>query len=215
MILLLTTAALAAEPDWAALSSSDWKHVAERSSDVGTVHVYRKEIGELTCLRGVAMTDLTPQELNAVVVDVPSATKWSSANLTASKLLSSSGTTIELYQYMDVPNWTLVADRYWVLRGVTSPVGDGGLRYRWERLPAQTAHPSAHADAMGRSSGAIEPPINWGEWSFVPKDGRVEVTYRGCADVGGSLPDSIQRLVATRTLPDTVADLVLEAQRRK
>lgn len=215
LVLLSVTSGIAGAPEWSSLSTtSGWKEVATRNSDSGEVTVYRKEIGELTCLQGVVLTDVKPQELVDVLVDVPSATRWSSAHLAVSQLLKSSGGTLEIYQYMDVPNWTLVADRFWVLSANITPF-EGGQRYRWERMPAQTAHPKIYEAAMARSSGAIEPPTNWGEWIFTPSGDKTEVRYRGCADVGGALPDGIQRWVATRTLPDSISDLVVEAKKRR
>jgi hypothetical protein len=89
-----------------------------------------------------------------------------------------------------------------------------GQRYRWEKLDAATAYPDVRTRALGISSGAIEPPATWGQWTFVRNAAGTVVNYRACADVGGSLPAGIRKWVATRTLPDTVADLVLEAQRR-
>ena len=106
-----------------------------------------------------------------------------------------------------------MSDRFWVLEGRPEPV-TGGLRFRWSRLDAATAYPAVLSKAQQTQSSVVEPPVNWGEWTFVAAEGGTQVAYRACADVGGSLPQNVQQWVATRTLPDTVADVVREAAKR-
>ena len=206
--------ALASEPQWDSLeTSAGWTSVSTRSSDIGPVQVYRKDIDGITCLQGVTTTPVSPQKLLDVVTDIPSSTRWSSATLAASDVVGRPGSRLHFYQYLDVPDWTLVADRYWVLEGRPEPVS-GGFRFRWNRLDAASAYPAVVAKAQAISSRVIEPPTNWGEWTFSATDGGTLVAYRACADVGGALPKDVQSWVATRTLPDTVADAVREAGRR-
>jgi hypothetical protein len=213
MLAFLMAAAVAGAPDWSALSSTEgWSAVGTRSSDFGPVVVTHKVIGGIDCLTGVVTVDVPPEKLLAVVEDVPAATKWSSASLRVSEVLGSADGATRFWQQIDVPNWTLVADRYWVLEGRSAPV-DSGVRYRWQRVPAST-FPAVVSRAEANEAGSIEPPTNWGEWVFRRATSGTEVHYRACADVGGSLPESVQRWVATRTLPDTVSDLVKEARRR-
>lgn len=207
--------AAAAEPRWDQLTTSTgWTSVATRTSDVGAVYVYHKEIDGIPCLTGVTSTDVAPATLLAVVLDVPSSLKWSSADLAVSELLTQAPTQIRFWQYIDIPNWTLVSDRFWVLEGQVSNVG-ASTKFRWNRVDAAATYPAVVEKAHARDSSAVEPPINWGEWTFTPVEGRTEVVYRACADVGGRIPESVQKWVATRTLPDTVADLVREGQRRR
>lgn len=206
--------AMASEPQWDSLeTSSGWTSVSTRASDIGPVQVYRKDIGGITCLQGVTTTQVSPEKLLEVVVDIPSSTRWSSATLTASDVVARPGSKLHFYQYLDVPNWTLVADRYWVLEGRPETV-TGGFRFRWNRIDAASTYPAVAAKAQAISSSVIEPPTNWGEWTFSATDGGTLVAYRACADVGGALPKDVQSWVATRTLPDTVADAVREAGRR-
>lgn len=108
----------------------------------------------------------------------------------------------------------MVYDRFWILEGTVVSSG-AERRFRWNRVPnAAATFPTVVQRAQAIESGAVEPPTNWGEWSFIPKGTATEVTYRACVDVGGKLPMSIQTWVAQRTLPDTVADLIREAKRR-
>lgn len=215
LVLVSMVAAFASgEPRWDQLdASSGWKEMSTRVSDVGPVKVFHKEIDGLPCLQGVLDTTVSPDKLIEVVVDIPGSLRWSSAGLSYSEVVARPSGALHFWQYLDVPNWTMVADRYWVLEGRPESYG-GGKRFRWHRLEAETAYPKVAERAHATSSSAIEPPTNWGEWLFLPTAEGTEVSYRACADVGGALPQSIQTWVATRTLPDTVADVVREAQRR-
>lgn len=214
MLTLVVMTAFAAEPRWDALATmSGWTEVATRASDVGPVTVFHKEIDGIPCLQGHLSTDVSPDQLLAVVMDIPGSLQWSTAGLAYSETIARPGGALHFWQYLDVPNWTLVADRYWVLEGRPESV-DGGKRFRWRRLEAEATYPAITAKARAKSSSVVEPPINWGEWVFRPNGSGTTVEYRACADVGGSLPQSIQSWVATRTLPDTVADVVREARKR-
>lgn len=207
-------AAWAVEPAYESLEASGWAEVAVRETELGVVKVLHKKVGEVDCLQGVTTTKVGIAALHGVVLDVASAPKWTENKLVMSDVLGGGGDQIDFAQMLDVPDWTLVADRYWVLRGTTLRGADGSVRFRWQRLDAGTAYPKVKEKALAYSSRAVEPPVNWGEWMFRPVGGSVEVAYRACSDVGGSLPTSIQRWVASRTLPDTVADMIREAAKR-
>ena len=212
---LLTSQASASEPDYGLFDQQEgWKTLTKKSTDVGEVKVVHRVLDKVNCLQGTTVAEIAPQALLDVLLDVPSATKWSSAGLSHSDLLASSDGKIELYQYIDIPGWTLVADRYWVLSADYGTTDAGLTRYRWNRLDGATHHPEAVKKAKGLASNAIEPPVNWGQWTFLPTDTGTRVTYAGCADAGGALSTTVQRWASTRTLPDTVADLVREAKRR-
>ncbi len=203
------TAALAAP--WGVLNNTDgWEDWGRKSSDVGDVAVRYKEIDGLRCIEGRTVVPEAPASLLRVAMDIESATRWSSQGLVASRTLVKSPDRVDYYQYLDVPNWTLVADRYWLLRGRVVREGAKTL-FRWERVE-DAAYADAHAEAKERSTSAIEPPVNWGEWMFNPTEAGTDVAYRACVDVGGSIPDGIAQWVAKRTLPGTIADLVLEAR---
>ncbi len=214
MWMMLWSVAFAGQPRYDLLASPDgWKDVAVRHSDQGDVAVYTKTIDGLPCLMGVTSVSVPADKLLAVAFDIPSSKRWSSAGLAISETLAhlpDGG--IDYFQYIDIPGWTMVYDRYWIMEGHTTSLGDA-RRFRWNRIDAATRYPAAVARAQAIESGAVEPPVSWGEWLFTPKNGLTEISYRNCVDVGGRLPMSIQTWVATRTMPDTVADLIREAKK--
>lgn len=208
--------ATAAEPAWGDLrASAGWATVSTKKSELGDVEVAHKLINDLPCLRGTATVTATPAELLSVAKDVKSSVDWTSADLTASDVLGKTDGAVDFYQYLDVPDWTLVADRYWVLRGTWSHTSGAELGFRWERIDRTSRYAEVHERVLAQNSRAVEPPINWGEWVFVPHGTGAKVHYYACADIGGSIPSGIQKLVATHTLPSTVEDLVREALRRR
>lgn len=201
-------------PTWADLAAApNWPEVGRRNSDVGEVVIRHQRFTDIDCIEGrtvVPEVDLTT--LVAVARDAESAMAWSTAGIVAAKVLADAGSYVDYYQYLDVPNWTLVADRYWILRGTVVKEPDTA-RFRWTRSPEDVGA-DARADALGRAENAIEPPRNVGEWVFQSTPEGTAVHYRACVDVGGSIPMWVQKFVATRTLPDTVTDLITEARRR-
>jgi hypothetical protein len=216
LVMALVGVASAGEPAWSELRAvSGWVALATRASEVGEVHVYTKKIDEVPCLKGSVAADVRPEELLAVVRDVAGSMAWTSADLTASDVLRQGSDSVDFFQYLDVPDWTMVADRYWILRANWGPAAGAGLGFWWHRIDRAVAYGEVHDRVLATNDRAVEPPINWGEWVFEPKGQGSLVHYVACADVGGSIPTSIQRFVATRTLPDTVTDLIREAQRRR
>jgi hypothetical protein len=214
LALALSFAVAHAEEPWAVLSSTDgWTEVADRSTDVGKVKVLHRKIGETHCLQGQTTSKLTPAQILAVAEDIDGTLKWSHAGLAASKTLRRTSDGIDFYQLLDIPDWTLVTDRFWVLHGKEEPLADGGRRFRWTRLDAHAAYPALH-EQLAASGRALEVPVNWGEWSLSPRGGATAVSYRVCTSVGGSVPEWLQKIAAQRTLPDTVADVLREATAR-
>lgn len=197
-----------------ALRSDDgWSAVHTRKRDAGDVEIWVKYLDGLPCLRGETTAEVDSAQMMAAVSDVPSALRWSSAGLTESRVVGRGDGWVEFHQYLDVPNWTLAADRYWILRGQWIPAPSGGGTYQWNKVP-DTVHADVRASVLKSNPKAIEPPVNFGAWSFTPENGKTRVRYEICTDTGGSLPTSLQRFIATRTLPDTLDDLLKEAQLR-
>ncbi len=116
-------------------------------------------------------------------------------------------------QVLDVPGWTMASDRYWVLRGERFTAG-AAVGYRWNRLDWQPVYPALVEELAQLAPKGVEPMTNWGRWSFVQGEAGTRATYELCSDAGGSLPAWLQRAAATRTLPDTMADVAREAARR-
>jgi len=206
---LLVSTLVFAAPSWSTLSpDAGWASLGSRSTSVGPVSVRRQFIDGVTCLEGRLIATVRPSQLLAVADDMVSAARWSSAGLAYSEELSRSEGRYVLFQYFDVPDWTLVSDRYWVLEGTVS---EG--RYRFRRLRAD-AYPEIQLRVAVRSRSAIEPPVNFGEWTFTPTPKGTQIRYANCADFGGAIPAGVQRWVSTQQLPAMMADFVTEASQR-
>src|SRR5689334_2193914 len=117
-VLVLLAAVAQAEESWNVLSSADtWPNVSQRSTDAGNVTSYHRKLGETHCLKGQTTSKLTPAQILVVAEDIEGSLKWSKAGLTVSKTLKRTGDGIEFYQLLDIPDWTMVTDRYWILKG--------------------------------------------------------------------------------------------------
>lgn len=203
--------------DWAALRSDDgWEPVATRTIDIGTVEVHRRDVGGMWCLRAVAYTRAAPDRLMAVLWDVAAAPRWSSNPLLASEVLVPGADRMVFWQHLDVPGWTMIHDRFWILGVDAVADGDGTRGFRWT-LEEVAAWPAVVARATGFDAGAMPPEVMWGEWLFAPAaagaPGPTRVVWRGCQDIGGNVPLWLQTWAGGRSLPAAVADLVHEAER--
>jgi hypothetical protein len=67
---------------------------------------------------------------------------------------------------------------------------------------------------LSAHSGAVEPPLNVGGWSFISKDAGLLVRYYICTNPGGSVPRSFQQIGTARTLPNNIRDLIIEGKNR-
>ena len=213
-LLLSFVAAASTPPTWSAIQSASWKQIATRSHDAaGEVVVYSASIQAIPCFMGEASVAVAAEVLQSVAVDIKSAIKWSSAGVTMSETLGSGANTIDYFQYLDVPGWTLASDRFWFLHGTAENSG-GTHTFRWERLIDGGSHGARFTTIKTENPGAVEPPLNVGGWEFKPVGSQTRVRYSVCSDVGGSLPQAVQSAATKKTLPDTVGDLVREAKKR-
>jgi hypothetical protein len=211
--LLLVAAASAADFD-ALLSDTGWEEVDRVDrKELGTAVVRVKTIEGGRCLQGDVTVDVPVDILLDVVTDIPAARRFSSEKLIAARELGREGGAVHYYQHLDVPNWTMAADRYWVLSGQQVTEGDR-TSFRWQRFDWRSRYPDLAVELDRDHPDAVEPVPNWGAWVFQPADGRTRARYYLCSDPGGSLPDWLQKAAATKTLPNTMADVVREAQRR-
>lgn len=209
---LTATGAKAADYD-ALVSDEGWKPLdTVHTGAAGDVQLDVKQL-ETPCLRASVTVDVPASILLDVVTDVPGAQRVTREKLVASQVLDQQGDRIEYYQHLDVPNWTLAADRYWVLRGERA-TGPDGPTFRWTRWDWRKDYPDLAARLDAEHPSAIEPGVNWGAWTFSDDHGKTEAQYHLCSDAGGSLPGWVQRAAATRTLPNTVEDVVKAAFRR-
>lgn len=213
MLVLLASFALAA-PTHGAMDSASWSEVTTRNhSDAGTVRVLSTKIDGVDCFRGEATVDVPGSKLLDVVADVAGAKRWSSAGVTQAEELARNGNTVEYYQYLDVPGWTMASDRFWFL---TADIASGGGTHtlKWSKLDQGGPHKATYEKVKADNSGAVEPPVNVGSWAFVDSDGGTKMTYSVCTDSGGSIPAAVQSAATKKTLPDTLGDVVREAKRR-
>ncbi|MCO4744215.1 MAG: hypothetical protein KC912_05465 [Proteobacteria bacterium] len=215
LLLLLTTPAFAGTPTWDAIKAvSSWDSVATRShSDGGQIGVFSATVADTACFKGTASTTAAPEKLLDVATDIESTPKWSSAGVSEAETLSEAGSSIEYYQYLDVPGWTMASDRFWFLSGTTHKA-DNLIEFSWKRLEDGGAHNARFTTVREANPSAIEPPTNVGGWRFSTTDGTTAIEYFICTDTGGSIPTVVQNAATKKTLPDTVGELIGEAKRR-
>lgn len=215
-LVFATSVAYADGPTWPAIkATTSWEHLSDRSHDVaGTIAVHVAEIGGLKCLKGVSVTPGKADAYLTAAVDIPAAMNWSQAGLKYSEVLGTGASTVDYFQYLDVPGWTGASDRFWFLRGTTDTTS-GVLTFWWDRMGERGGpHNARFEEVVAQNPSAVEPPLNVGGWTFVQEGANVRSSYHVCSDTGGSLPRAIQYAAAKQTLPDTVGDLVGEAIRR-
>lgn len=214
LLALLPMVAAAGTPTWSQVAATDgWSADATvDTSDAGKVEIHTRTIEGIPCFRASTQVDVPADKLLEVAADVEGAKKWSSAGVTDAALLAKSGDTLEYYQYLDVPGWTMAADRFWFLKSTIQKQGDQ-IVFQWERLVDGGAHKDKYEAVKTANPSAVEPPVNVGGWTFAGS-GPTQVKYHICTDSGGSIPQMVQTAATRKTLPDTVSDLVREAKKR-
>ena len=195
------------------LADAGWEHFDTVSAGEAGLLVIDVKRLETPCLRVAARVDLPAEVLMDVVTDVPAAPQITRETLIASEVLRHSGDQMDYYQHLDVPGWTLAADRFWVLRGENIQRPEGPM-FQWHRFEWSTDYPELAARLAAEHPSAIEPEVNWGAWTFEETDGTTHARYHLCSDAGGRLPRWVRKLAATRTIPATVEDVVRAARRR-
>lgn len=212
LALLLATSMAA---DFATLlDEAGWTDMGEDTKrETGTMQLKLKDVGGTQCLLAIADVDVSADVIYEVVTDVPAAKSFSSETLIASKTLGRDGATVHYYQHLDVPGWTMASDRFWVLAG--TDFSSGGKRaFRWDRFDWRAAYPELATDIDTNHASAVEPMTNFGAWVLTPTDVGTEAHYYICSDPGGSMPEWLKKTAATKTLPNTVADVMREARKR-
>lgn len=195
-------------------SDEGWTDRGTRRTDVGEAQLWVRPLPDAYCVRAAMPTEVPVERLLAVAADIPAHTRWSTQQLLRSEVLQEAPTGQTYWQYLDVPDWMLVSDRYWVVRGVTERPGPREARFTWIQLPHED-FVAADERARALSDDAIRLPITVGEWRFEVRGAQSWATYSNCADPGGRLPDWVVRFAATKTVPENLADLVREARRRE
>lgn len=196
------------------LASSGWEQIGtDTKAETGEMTLYLKEIAGTQCLKATATVDIPAATIFEVITDMPAAKDFSSETLIASRVLGHDGNKVHYYQHLDVPGWTMASDRYWVLEG-EEVSADGKKAFRWDRFDWRSAYPELATDLDTNHEGAVEPQTNYGAWVFAEAEGQTATEYYICSDPGGSLPEWLKKAAATKTLPNTVADVMREARRR-
>ena len=215
LTLLLSGVALA-DPSWSEVeSTTSWtEHATEQHDEIGEVLILHAEVGGIDCFQAQASTDASSAKLLEVVRDVEGIARFSDAGISEGRILARDGEGLDYFQYFDTPGWTMAKDRFWFLRG---RVIRSGAVTTWtrERLENGGPHQAVYDEVVAAHPKAIEPTANVGAWHFTTRDGPTAVRYYVCSDSGGAIPRKLQFMATTRTLPDTVADVLNEAVRRE
>ena len=211
---LLLLPAATAGPAWSQIVQPGWTVLSTRQHpDAGAVEVRARTVGGVACFAAAATVDLPREALLGVATDIPSSVRWSTAGVQEAETFAKSAASLDFFQYLALPSWTLSADRFWFLHGIVERTATRSV-FRWDRLEAGGPYTARYEAVREAHPGAVEPPINTGGWVFTAAEGGTRVEYYLCSDVGGSIPVTVQTLATTRTLPDTVGDVVREARRR-
>ena len=211
-----TPCAAGADPTWPQIrDATDWStHGVREHVDAGTVEVLRTTIADVPCFQATCLSDMRPETGLELARDVEGIVEWATNGMAEGEVLAGQGQTLEYYQLMDVPEWTMTRDRFWFLRGKTVREG-GATVWVWERLVDGGDHAERHLEVVAAHPKAIEPPVNAGAWWFEPEGDSTRIRYFICSTAGGSLPVKLQTMATTATLPDTVGDFVREGRRRE
>jgi len=203
----------------ALFDDADWKRLP-RADRVG-VAVFRKQLAgyEQAAFRGVKVLDVDADALCDAIFDVGSYVGLSEKiPLKASEVIAKTANSVDFWQFLDVPGWSLARDRFWFARlEVERDVGGvaGHHRQTWRIIDA-SKYPDHLARARALNPDAILAPLNYGGWEIRPlADGRVELTFMVLHDPGGRLPKSAERLSSSRTLPENLLQFEAEAKRRR
>lgn len=213
LLLAASPPALAVDLD-ALLAPSGWELRGSADHELlGTVSISTKDMAGVTCLLGSATVQPSGRSMVDVVADIDHALSWSTAGLIDSRVLGRDGDSVDYYQHLDVPDWTMAADRYWVLRSSVETTADGALLFQWDRFDWRSAYPDLAAELDRDHPKAVEPLPNFGAWAFRSAAPGTELRYYLCTE-SGKLPSWLQKAAATKTVPDAMADVVREAAKR-
>ncbi len=212
---LLAVSALAS-PSWSDVeSTTDWsEHAVKEHDDIGEVTILHAVVGGIDCFQARASSPAGSPTLLEVVRDVEGIARWSDSGISEGRILARDGEGLDYFQFFDVPDWTMTKDRFWFLRGKVKR--DGPVTaWWWERLAEGGPHRAVFDQVVAEHPKAIEPTANVGAWHFTAGEGTTAVRYYVCSDSGGAIPRKLQFMATTKTLPDTVADVLNEASKRE
>jgi len=201
-------------PTWSKIKAASWTSSGDVShSDAGKVRIRKTTVGGVECWAAWASKDVSVAKLLDVVTDIEGVIKWSSAGVTVAQTLKRTSSRVIYYQFLDVPGWTMSADRFWFLDATIEP-GTTRASMHWRHLVRGGPYNSKWKSVTAANPKAVEPPVNVGGWTFVRKTDTTRIDYYICTEPGGSIPAAVTSLATKQTLPDTLGDLVKEAKKR-
>jgi hypothetical protein len=166
---------------------------AEGYERIGAKHdvtVYKRE-GHAIDLAAEADIGFPPEVVMRVLTDYPSHTKWVHG-LAVSRVLVQSGSSLDVYQRLDLP---MVGDR------------DFTIRVEWGRDGADRFVRFHGIDAgPPPAKGVVRIPVHEGSWVLQSLDGgrRTHAIYRFKMELGGHLPMWMARGRAGKDVPDLI-----------
>jgi len=213
-LIVFSTSALAS-PSHADLAAASWQPFDASDHDiVGPIALHQATIEGIHCYQVAATTPVAGETLLAILIDPKQAMTWSSAKISEAEVLARTADTVDYYQHLSVPGWTMVSDRFWFSHGRIERT-DAQLGWHYEKMQDGGNYKEAYEAHRAKHPKAVEPPVSVGSWTFRAGEAGTEVLYRVCTDVGGSLPGPVQRMATKSTLPNTVSDLIVEGIKRE
>ncbi len=184
------------------------------------VDVFKKDIDgvRIPGFRGEKVVAASSDSLFSLLVDLNNHVRISKRiPLVISEVISSSGNTLEFFQLVATPSWTMARDRCWfnraeILRNVDGEAGRH--RLTWKGLD-----PAPFSEYLEKVlvdyPNALVIPLSVGSWEVVPIGPKsTRLIYRVLTDPGGKIPANLQELVTGRTLPDNLLQFETAAAER-
>ncbi|MBJ96240.1 MAG: hypothetical protein CMP23_17400 [Rickettsiales bacterium] len=188
--------------------SQGWVKKSRSSRD--GVEVFSKDLPgfKVPAFRGEMVLPVSSDELFALLIDFDRHAGLSErVPLVISEVLRREGNTVEFFQLVDAPGWTLARDRAWFNRALIERDIDGVRgRHRqcWETLSVDS-YPEYWRRIVERYPKVIYLPYSVGSWEVVPlESGETRLIYRVLTVPGGRIPIRLQRVATGTTLPDNL-----------
>jgi len=184
------------------------------------VDVYKKDIAGfgVPAFRGEKVVAVSSDLLFDMLVDFNTHAGMSErVLLTISEVLKTQGNTVEFFQLVDTPAWTMARDRCWFNRAVLNRnyAGEQGRhRQTWETLSPEH-YPEYWKGVLERYPRALHLPVSMGSWEVVPLGPKSTLLiYRVIIDPGGHVPNGLQEFITGKTLPDNLLQFEAAALER-
>ena len=193
----------------AALEEPSGWALIKRSEREG-VRVYKKDLAgfDIPAFRGEKVVAVASDRLFAMLVDFNSHAGMSDrVPLAISEVLKVQGDSIEFFQLVDTPSWTMARDRAWFNRAVVSRnhLGEAGRhRQTWETLTPEH-YPDYWQAVLKRYPRVLHLSFSFGSWEVLPVGPEsTRLIYTIITHPGGRIPDGLHSFVTGQTLPDNL-----------